>query len=261
MKIFIPVNQKGGVGKTQTSYGFTHYLADEGKRVLGVDGDEQANYSRLMAAYAVDGIGASHLFGATPLALPPVPPGGISVIKADPAGLRALERSPVDDRELLRNLRANLAALAPHFDYAVFDSPGSNSRVANALLACSGFALIPTKIDQDSIDVSLRVFRRIKGIQADWNPALVNLGFLPNEYDARQPVQRESLKKMLGAVGIAQFPAGYVHDRAAYREASIACVPVWRLREDGQMKSSTREAASELKVTFGMLFQRMEAGR
>jgi chromosome partitioning protein len=258
VKIFIPANQKGGVGKTNTAFNFTHYLAEEGNRVLGVDGDEQGNYSRVMSEFVQPGIGASQLFSEVSIASSHTT-GAITVIQADREGLRAVERSSVSDAQLVTNLRARLAELAPSFDYAVIDSAGSNSRITNALLFASDFAVIPTKIDQDSIDVSVEVLKRVASIKSGWNPALVNLGILANEYDSRQPAQVKSLKALLGKYPHFIFPA-FIADRSAYREASAARTPVWRLKNeaDGRAKTSAREAAIEMRAVFRMLLDRME---
>lgn len=265
MRKIIPVNQKGGVGKTLVSFNFSHHLADEGNRVLLGDGDEQGNSSRGTDAYALAGVGASRLFGSEPIIVP-ASMTGLVVLQADKEGLRAVERSELDDMELVANLRARLEELAPHFDYAVFDSPGSNSRVANALLAVSDYAIIPCKLDQDSIDVAAEVAMRVAAIQADWNPALVNLGILPNEYDPHQPAQKESLRQLLSLYQSIMFPA-YITDRSAYREARAAAVPVWRLRGDGdeqtknRMKTAVREAGKEIRTVFKMVVERMEQAR
>jgi chromosome partitioning protein len=259
VKIFIPANQKGGVGKTNTAFNFTHYLAEEGNRVLGVDGDEQGNYSRAMGDYVQPGLGASQLFQDTPVVLPNAA-GAITVLHADKENLRAVERSGVSDAELVSNLRARLKELAPCFDYLVIDSAGSNSRITNALLFVSDFAVIPTKIDQDSIDVSVEVLKRIASIKSTWNPAMVNLGILPNEYDSRQPAQVKNLKALLSRYPQFIFPA-FIADRSAYREASAARTPVWRLKSeaDGRTKTSARDAAVEMRTVFRMLLDRMEA--
>lgn len=259
MKIFIPANQKGGVGKTNTAFNFTHFLAEEGNHVLGVDGDEQGNYSRAMADYIQPSVGASQLFGDAPLAMSSAP-GAIVVLHADKDKLRSVERAGLSDAQLVSNLRARLAELAPRFDYLVIDSAGSNSRIANALLFVSDFAVIPTKIDQDSIDVSVEVVKRIESIRRTWKPSLVNLGILPNEYDSRQPAQVKSLKALLGKYPQFIFPA-FIADRSAYREASAARTPVWRLKSetDGRTKTSARDAAVEMRTVFRMLLDRMEA--
>lgn len=259
MKTFIPANQKGGVGKTNTAFNFTHYLAEQGKRVLGVDGDEQGNYSRVMSEYVQPGSGTSQLFGEAPIVLPAVP-GAVTVIPADREKLREVERAELSDAQLVSNLRARLTELAPHFDYLVIDSAGSNSRIANALLFVSDFVVIPTKIDQDSIDVSVEVLKRVTTIRNSWNPSQVNLGILPNEYDSRQPAQVKSLKDLLSKYPQYIFPA-FIADRSAYREASAARTPVWRLKSetDGRTKTSTRDAAIEMRTVFRMLLERMEA--
>jgi chromosome partitioning protein len=259
VKTFIPANQKGGVGKTNTAFNFTHYLAEQGKRVLGVDGDEQGNYSRVMSEYVQPGCGTSQLFGDAPVVLPTVS-GAVTVITADREKLRAVERAGLSDAQLVSNLRARLAELAPHFDYLVIDSAGSNSRIANALLFVSDFVVIPTKIDQDSIDVSVEVLKRVASIRHSWNPSLVNLGILPNEYDSRQPAQVKSLKALLGKYPQFIFPA-FIADRSAYREASAARTPVWHLKSetDGRTKTSARDAAIEMRTVFRMLLDRMEA--
>jgi chromosome partitioning protein len=264
MKRFIAVNQKGGVGKTFTSYNLAHHLADEGLRVLAGDGDEQANMSSTMTAFAPPGVAMSQLFGSAPLVLPEHGQ-PITMLLADKEGLRAVERSSLDDGQLVANLNARLAELAPRFDYAVFDTAGSNSRIANALLVASDFAVVPCKIDQDSIDVSVEVLKRIHAIQQSLNPRLVNLGILPNEYDKRQPAQVKALDTLLKSFPQFILPFS-IADRSAYREARAAGVPVWKLKGEGdgdaadsaRMKTAARLAAHELRAVFSRLHARME---
>jgi chromosome partitioning protein len=263
MKKFIPVNQKGGVGKTTTSYNFTHHVAERGFRSALADADEQGNASKAMAPYAVLGFNAADLFTDRPLPLPKEF-GKLALIPTDKIRMREVEQSDIDDAHLVANLRARLDELAPHFDYITFDTPGSNSRVANAFLAVSDFTVIPCKIDPFSVDVSAEVLMRILFIQQHFNPNLVNFGILANEFDPRQPAQVEDFKRLLALYHQYMFPKP-ISDRQAYREAAGAQVPVWRLKEGGtgenrnRIKSAARDAGKEIRAVFDMLLERMES--
>jgi chromosome partitioning protein len=262
MKKFIPVNQKGGVGKTTTSYNFAHHVADRGFRSALVDADEQGNASKAMAPYAISDFNAADLFSEKPLRLP-----GefrqLVLIATDKIRMREVEQCDVDDAQLVTNLRARLGELASHFDYITFDTPGSNSRVANAFLAVSDFTVIPCKIDPFSVDVSAEVLMRIIYIQQHFNPRLVNFGILANEFDPRQPAQVEDFKRLLALYHQYIFPRP-ISDRQAYREAAGAQVPVWRLKEGGtgenrnRIKSAAREAGKEMRAVFDILVGKME---
>lgn len=262
MKKLVFVNQKGGSGKSILSYNKAHYLAEQGKRVLFIDGDEQANSSKSLAEYATPSMGASVLFSETAIKLPTMPQ-QIVLLRGD-SGLRQVEKSDKGDDELVTTLRARLADVADGFDYAVIDTAGANSRVANALVVASDFAVLPCRIDPYSIDVATEVLKRIMFIQKKWNPGLVNLGILPNEYDTNSPAQDEWLKQLMSAYQ--QFVIGaFVTKRSAYREACGAGVPVWRLESDteddsgkGKVKTAARTAGREVKAVFKMMQDRME---
>ncbi len=49
-KIITLYNHKGGVSKTTTTFNLAHYLSQNGKKVLAVDADPQANLTELMLA-------------------------------------------------------------------------------------------------------------------------------------------------------------------------------------------------------------------
>jgi chromosome partitioning protein len=264
MKKLIFINQKGGSGKSILSYNMAHYLADQGARVLFIDGDEQANSSKSLAKFALPGIGASALFHAGLFALPfELAIQDVALLRGD-ASLRQVEQSSVSDGELVMFLRARLAQIADRFDYCVIDTAGANSRVANALLIASDYAVLPCRIDPYSIDVATDVIKRVAAIQNSFNSGLVNLGILPNEVDGHHGITHDWLEQLTSAYP--QFVMSVsVPKRAAYREACAEGVPVWQLRHSigyngkGNIKSGARAAGREVRAVFDIIKSKMDA--
>lgn len=264
MKKFTAVNQKGGVGKTNTNCHFAHFLADSGHQTLIVNGDEQEDTNDAMSSYEIPGIRTHQLFGVEPLKIPEHT-GNLRLIASDRESLRELEESTIDDLDLVMTLRARLNELATHFSYAVFDTAGANSRIANAFLIVSDFAVVPTKIDEHSIRESVETLGRIGGIRSHPNPhvrneALTFLGLLVNEYDPRQPFQVKQYSMLLAEYKHLMVPYP-ISDRQAYREAASARVPVWRLKTDGgkHIKTASREAGKEIIAVCSYFKTQMDA--
>lgn len=264
MKKFAAVNQKGGVGKTNTNCNFAFFLADCGHRTLIINGDEQEDANDTMDAFRLTGISTHDLFGVEPLKF--LDSNGIlALIPSHRDRLREIEESSIDDMELVRNLRERLEELAPYFEYAIFDTAGANSRIANALLIASDFATVPTKIDEHSIREAVETIGRIGGIRSHpaaqiRNENLAFLGILVNEYDPRQPFQVKQFNALLEMHADLMVPYA-ITDRQAYREAVSSRVPVWKLKSDDgrQVKTAAREAGKELHAVFSYFKNLMDA--
>ena len=264
MKNFTAASQKGGVGKTNTNCTFTHFLVKLEHPAVIINGDEQEDTNDNMAEFLLPNVQTHQLFENKPLHLPPKL-GRLTLIASDREKMRELEESDTDDVDLVKNLRARLDELAPHFEYAVFDTAGANSRIANAFLIVSNFVTVPTKIDEHSIREAVETIGRIGGIRTHPDPDLRNenltfLGLLVNEYDPRQPWQVKQFKKLQEDYGHLMVPFP-ITDRQAYREAVSARVPVWRLKdEDGtHIKTAARDAGKEIIPVFMYFMKHMNA--
>ena len=264
MKKFAAVNQKGGVGKTNTNCNFAFFLAECGHRTLLINGDEQEDANDTMADYGLPGLYTHQLFGSESLAIPCLP-NKLALMPSQREHLREIEESEVDDLELVCNLIARLEELSSYFDYAVFDTAGANSRIANAFLIASDFATVPTKIDEHSIRETVETIGRIGGIRSHPDPRvrnenLVFLGILVNEFDPRQPFQVKQLKSLLQTHGKLMVPYA-ITDRQAYREAVSCRVPVWKLKNDdgSHIKTAAREAGKEIHAVFTYFKNLMDA--
>lgn len=198
MKIISVFNQKGGVGKTTTAINLAAGLAREGKNILLIDMDPQANTSSGLGLEE-EGEGASLYDLLTDnidldKAIQASSIERVKIIPADSnlAGLE-IEAVNIEDREGL--LKAKLEGIGS-YDYVLIDCPPSLSILTINALTASDSVLIPIQAEYYSLEGLGSLMKTLDLVKRSLNPDLVIEGIVVTMYDARNNLSREVLEEV-----------------------------------------------------------------
>jgi len=193
------VNQKGGVGKTTTTFNLGVALQRLGRRVLLVDMDPQASLSVSVGIpIAQLSISVYQLLLDDKLDPYPVITRTISGVDVLPAtiDLAAAEIELVNMtlRELV--LRDVLAKLRPHYDHILIDCPPSLGLLTVNALAAADRVIIPLQPEFLATRGLSLLLRTLAKIQSRLNRNLKVAGILPTMFDGRTTHANEVLSEL-----------------------------------------------------------------
>ena len=209
-KIIAIANQKGGVGKTTTTINLGASLASEGKKVLIIDADPQANAT---SGYGINPEEMSSsiyecLVDDYPLAGTQVSTcvEGLDLIgsRIDLAGAEIELISRPNREKVLANL---LRGIADNYDYILIDcSPSLGLITVNALTAANS-VIIPVQAEYFALEGISKLLNTIRIIKSKLNPSLEIEGFLLTMYDARLRLANQIYEELKSHFGDMVFNA------------------------------------------------------
>jgi chromosome partitioning protein len=196
-RIYVFVNQKGGVGKTTSALNIGAYLAKAGKSVLLVDFDSQANLSSGIGAEPLKPGIYELLSGAAAIGetirQTRIP--GLQVIPAsiDLSGA-AVELIEQEERDLY--LKKALEPVKNNYDFILIDCPPSLGVLTINGMAAADAVLIPMQCEYFAMEGLSLLLQTIKRIQKSLNPPLDIGGIFFTMYDPRTRLAQDVVRNV-----------------------------------------------------------------
>jgi chromosome partitioning protein len=218
MRRIAVINQKGGVGKTTTSANLGAALAQQGRRVVLIDMDAQANLSISLGTELASDSPSTYtvLLGESTIAqaLRPTAIEGLSLIASniDLSGAELELAGAIGREHLMRDALAQWesehrkAQGRSPADYVIFDCPPSLGLLSINALAAAGEVLITLQTEFLALQGMTKLVGVVQLLRRRVNPELVITGILPCLYDSRLKLAREVLGEIRRYFGAQVFP-------------------------------------------------------
>jgi chromosome partitioning protein len=196
-KIYVFVNQKGGVGKTTSALNIGAFLAETGKSVLLIDFDSQANLS---SGFGVNSVkpGIYELLSGMVSIEKTIRETKIPRLSIIPASIdlsgAAVELIGQKDREFF--LKKALEPVRNQYDYLLIDCPPSLGILTLNGLVAADAVLIPMQCEYFALEGLSLLLKTIKRIQKNLNPSLNIGGIFFTMYDSRTRLAQEVVKQV-----------------------------------------------------------------
>ncbi len=245
-QIIAITNEKGGVAKTTTTLALGGALVEEGKEVLLIDLDAQANLTiglgvnpgkarRSIADALLNSV--SLLSASRETAIP-----GLDLVPSGPDMLLA-ERFLTIRQDYERILAGSLATLTT-YDYVLLDCPPSLGAVSLNAMTAASMVIIPTQPEYFSVNGLRGVLNTIRKVRNHYNPILY-YKVLITMLDRRNRIHNTLSNQIRNTFGEGVFETCIETD-TKLRESTVVGLPITHYFPRSRSASQYRALAQEL---------------
>ena len=203
-EVIAVANQKGGVGKTTTTFSLGVALANKGKKVLLIDADPQGDLTTYMGWYQQDDISYTiadlmeHEINDDPMN----PNCAIFHHKENvdliPSNLdfSAMEMKLVNAMSREQTMRRCLVDLKKQYDYIIIDCMPSIGMITVNALASADKVIIPVQAQYLAVKGTGHLLKTVSSVKKHLNPKLMVDGVLLTLVDKRTNLSKETKEEL-----------------------------------------------------------------
>ncbi len=210
-KTIVVTNQKGGVGKSTSVVNIGTALAMNGKKVLIIDFDPQAN---AVSGFGIDKTKLENTVYDVLIddaldvksVIQPTEVENLSVIPSniDLSGAH-IELADVQNKYFI--LKKRLESIKQDYDYILIDTPPSLGLLTLGGLCAADDVLIPLQAEYYALEGISQLLNTINLVQKKLNPALKLLGIFITMFDGRTNLSSQVQEEIQKAFGDKVFKA------------------------------------------------------
>ena len=255
--------EKGGTGKTTTVVNLAALMAAEGKRVLVVDMDQQANTTYMLTQHKkaenfYKGHGLVNMFmnfdlggmDLTPY-IHPTNVEGVHIIPSTAQTPRAVHQLDLlADEYKMKNytfLIHCLANINEDYDYIVIDTPPARDNLTMSALFCADEVLIPVRCDNFSLEGFETTLAMILDLETREDVKIDILGVVLTQVERTAAVNlvRQMFEENPEYASVL-FKTG-IRKGSAVPESTIAAIPVVRYAKKSNPSVDYMQLWNEIK--------------
>ena len=189
-QIIAITNQKGGVGKTTTSYNLASALSKYNKKILLIDMDPQGNCSlalgmdptsskRTISELLLGQIDFKKSIHKTSFENISIIPANLTLAMVESSLQKEGKSSVSLLKEKLQEKQINL------FDFVIIDCPPSLGFLSLNALTAANYLIIPVQCEYFALDALAQLLSTVYQVQNTSNPNLEIMGILLTMFDSR----------------------------------------------------------------------------
>jgi chromosome partitioning protein len=239
------MNQKGGTGKTATTFHLGGILAQMGKRVLLVDADPQGSLS---VCFNVDKGGLEDVvMEGRPLAEVIVPVRARLDLAPTTIQLARVELGLLSELNREYRLRQALQSVQADYDFVLIDCPPSLAMMTVNCLAAAQKILVIMSCDFQALMSVQLLYESIFTMRRQINPVLTILGLVRTRYDGRT-----NHSEVVSAKAVELFSSYFpifntiIRERTAIKDAAAARQLITEFQPKGDAAGEYQALAEEL---------------